>query len=338
MQQKYDEYFGKVTALILFYDQEEFVEECVLSVLNQNCPPIDIVLSDDASPDNSFEIIETCVKNYKGPHNVSLYRNTENMGVIRHFNTRVQELARPLIIPLGGDDVWELDRVRETVHFWVDNDFPTAISVNPMMIDSTGNQLRHWQESPPDSITINGLLGLEPAGRFFGGMHMDILNIFGPLSESVRNEDSQIFFRAALLSGGKALHKHVQYYRQHDANLSFDSQMIGATSEEWFNIHTAQLTNVSKMNLLWIRDAKVAFEAGHITTQVRDEIENILTSKNRTIDEIRKNLSGEKNYLRTTRLLTKKMNRPRESLRILASAVSNKLYTLLLKKRYTRVL
>ena len=181
MQNKYEKYYEKVTAFALVYNQEDFVEECVLSLLNQNCPPIEIIISDDASTDKSFEIIQKFIAEYNGPHKVVANKNVKNMGLIPHYNSCVKDTMGDFLIGIGGDDYWALDRVKKTVEFWVDNNFPAAICINPMMIDAKGNHLRRWQRNPPNTITAEGMLGLEPAGRYLGGFRKRLFDVFGPL-------------------------------------------------------------------------------------------------------------------------------------------------------------
>jgi glycosyltransferase involved in cell wall biosynthesis len=48
--------FPKVSVILFAYRHERFVAEAVASMLAQDCPPIQIVLSDDNSPDRTFDM------------------------------------------------------------------------------------------------------------------------------------------------------------------------------------------------------------------------------------------------------------------------------------------
>lgn len=47
-----------VSVIVPIYNSEKFLDECIQSVLNQTLKEIELILVDDASPDNSFEIMQ----------------------------------------------------------------------------------------------------------------------------------------------------------------------------------------------------------------------------------------------------------------------------------------
>ena len=54
-----------VTFGLISYKQEKFIEEAIKSALSQDYSPLEIVISDDCSLDNTFSIIEKVVSEYK---------------------------------------------------------------------------------------------------------------------------------------------------------------------------------------------------------------------------------------------------------------------------------
>lgn len=59
-----------VSFLLLTYDAEPFVKDAVSSALWQKYNPSEIVISDDASTDKTYEIVQTIVDSYDGPPQV----------------------------------------------------------------------------------------------------------------------------------------------------------------------------------------------------------------------------------------------------------------------------
>ena len=47
----------KISILITNYNKEKYIEECILSVLNQDSNNIEIIVLDNNSTDNSLKII-----------------------------------------------------------------------------------------------------------------------------------------------------------------------------------------------------------------------------------------------------------------------------------------
>lgn len=91
--------------ILLSYCQEDTIAAAVESLLDQKCEPLEIILSDDASPDRTFAIIEETVSGYSGPHTVIARRNDDNMGVNRHAELLINMAKADLMIFTAGDDI-----------------------------------------------------------------------------------------------------------------------------------------------------------------------------------------------------------------------------------------
>lgn len=91
--------------LLLTYNQNKFIKEAVTSVLQQECEPLQIVISDDASADSTFEIVKQVVGSYTGPHEVILNKNDSNMGLIGHLNKCIELSDAEYFIGAAGDDI-----------------------------------------------------------------------------------------------------------------------------------------------------------------------------------------------------------------------------------------
>ena len=58
----------KVSVCVVTYNQEKYIEDACKAALAQTYSPLEIIFSDDASPDKTFDIILENVKNYNGIH------------------------------------------------------------------------------------------------------------------------------------------------------------------------------------------------------------------------------------------------------------------------------
>ena len=95
----------RACVLLLAYNQQETIESAIDSVLGQQCEPIEIVLSDDASSDCSFELMQAAAERYRGPHSVRARRNATNLGIGQHYNELVRATRAPLLVTAAGDDI-----------------------------------------------------------------------------------------------------------------------------------------------------------------------------------------------------------------------------------------
>jgi glycosyltransferase involved in cell wall biosynthesis len=101
----------KVSVIIPSYNYGHFLIEAVESVLRQTYLPDEILLSDDASTDNTYEIMKIYAKKY--PKLIKLNRNAENLGIEKHFNTAVSKTSGDFVCFLGADNRFGSNYIEE---------------------------------------------------------------------------------------------------------------------------------------------------------------------------------------------------------------------------------
>ncbi|WP_264212583.1 glycosyltransferase family 2 protein [Leisingera thetidis] len=101
--------------ILLSYCQEDSISASVQSLLDQDCEPIEIIISDDASTDRTFEKIRQLADGYAGPHRVVARRNEANMGVNRHIELAISLASCDLMIWTAGDDRNAPDRAQRII-------------------------------------------------------------------------------------------------------------------------------------------------------------------------------------------------------------------------------
>ncbi len=110
----------KVSIIMPCYNQGAFVKEAIESVLNQTYQNIEIVCVNDASSDDSAEIIQDiCAKEQSIP--LIFIDHTENKGVIATRNEAIDVATGEYILPLDADDTLEPTFVEKAVKILDEN-------------------------------------------------------------------------------------------------------------------------------------------------------------------------------------------------------------------------
>lgn len=127
-----------VSFYIMTYNQEKFVASAIQAAFAQNYQELEIVISDDCSNDNTWNVILETVEKYQSIYNrkVILNRNEKNLGICRHINKIISLCSHDIIVCSAGDDISFPDRVRKTVAQF-------NISPNIMLVSS---QVRYIDE------------------------------------------------------------------------------------------------------------------------------------------------------------------------------------------------
>lgn len=108
----------RATFLLVTFNQAEFVAEAVNSALAQDYPNLQIIISDDSSSDETFEVARVAIENYDGAHRILLRRTSRNLGLIAHLYESARLADGELIIVAAGDDISYAHRVSALVDEW----------------------------------------------------------------------------------------------------------------------------------------------------------------------------------------------------------------------------
>ncbi len=113
----------KVTAVIVNYNKEPYISQCIESVINQSLQPIEIIIVDDGSTDNS-RIISS---RYAAAHPHVRYLNQENKGVSSARNKGLSYAKGEYVAFLDADDYVPADAYERLYKAAVKSDADTAI-------------------------------------------------------------------------------------------------------------------------------------------------------------------------------------------------------------------
>ncbi len=96
----------EITIIIPFYNESNYIEESVASVLCQTFDSIQLVLVDDASEDDS---LEKALKTAAEEKNIEIIRHQQNFGLAASRNSGLQRARGTYIMFLDADDQLESD-------------------------------------------------------------------------------------------------------------------------------------------------------------------------------------------------------------------------------------
>lgn len=104
----------KVDVLIPTYNREQYIEECLDSILNQTYKDINIIIYDDGSTDRTKQIIE----NYqKTNSNIQYIRGVENKGVSFARNILLENSSGDYIAWQDSDDISNPYRIEKSLNY-----------------------------------------------------------------------------------------------------------------------------------------------------------------------------------------------------------------------------
>jgi glycosyltransferase involved in cell wall biosynthesis len=196
-----------VTIILFAYNQEQYIREAIKSMFSQTYSNLEIILSDDCSFDNTFNIMKEMANNYKGRHNLILIQNKVNLGLIKHVNKVITEKAKGEIIVISaGDDISFSNRVEKTLEIFNSDEKIYSVSMNYKYIDKKGDFLKTKLNYKNGIFSIQDFVKKRqfPILGCTRAYKKELFDLFPKLDESCGVEDSNLVFRSLLL--GKIYH------------------------------------------------------------------------------------------------------------------------------------
>jgi len=224
-----------VTVLIDTFNHERFIEEAVVSVLEQDFPAteMEILVVDDESTDRTPEILRKFAPRVR-------VLTKKNGGQASAFNAGIPECRGEIVAFLDGDDWWAREKLSRVMAAMAEDPAVGIVGHGITVVHRDG---REQQEILRDGFlfqanNVEGARLFRVRRSFMGTSRMTIraplLAKIGRIPEMMpvgaQNArflcaDIYLFTLAAVLSPARILAEPLTYYRLHDANLYQMSEM-----------------------------------------------------------------------------------------------------------------
>ena len=217
---------GRVSVIVLCYDQQAFIGDAIESVLAQTHPDVEIVVADDGSTDGSVEIIRELAARHPAIVPVLSPRNT---GISGNLNRGLARCTGEFLAQLDGDDVMLPGKLERQVAFLRAHPEHAVCNHDVEVFDSrTGEVLYRWSDrhgtqggGPELELNTNYTFGRAPKTIPSAAlMRASAVPAHG-WDERLRWANDWLFGIEVLRHGTRGFVPEVLgRYRRHDGNIS----------------------------------------------------------------------------------------------------------------------
>ncbi|HAQ84981.1 MAG TPA: glycosyl transferase [Pseudomonas sp.] len=214
-----------VTVIIASYNHAPYIEESILSVIEQTYPNIELLVVDDGSKDDSVERIRRLHEKYGFD-----FRVQPNQGLSRTLNESIARAKGSLIAPLGSDDVMLSERIATQVAYMEGKPEVGICAGNIKTIDAQGNLIQKRCRARPFrrldfNSMFNALEDGPPAPTLL--FRREALQAVGGFDPTIRLEDLQVELKIAYAGYFiDVLSEVLAKYRVHGANTYKDRRFM----------------------------------------------------------------------------------------------------------------
>lgn len=210
-----------VTLVLMTTNQGPYLAESLDSALAQDYPRLTVLVTDNASQDETGALLEAAGRRPPGRHRLRTHRFATPLGgPAAHMTAALALVEDPLVVMQHGDDRSEPRRVSRLVEAFAD---PAVLLVHSAatVIDAAGRVIgeRRGADPPPPAQAAHYA---RVQGHVLGAtlaLRRALLERFPPLDDRAF-EDTTLPFRAALAGRIGYLPEPLLRYRRHGRNVT----------------------------------------------------------------------------------------------------------------------
>lgn len=218
----------KLSIIVLTYNHQDFITKAIEGVFMQKVNfPIELIICDDKSPDNTDKVIKSLIENTPSSIEVKYTQHSINKGATPNFYYALEQVTGDYIAFCEGDDYWTDENKLQTQYDFLEENreysicFHQAMNISPYPeIDNTLFSIvedrdytpleiyQHWIVHTATVMMIAATLKTE---AFKNTLKDTTLLYF----------DTALFLVASTLGKIRGFSKTMSVYRRHDLGLSF---------------------------------------------------------------------------------------------------------------------
>ena len=233
-----------VSVVMCVYNGEKYLKEQVDSILAQSYRPIELIIADDASTDDTRKIL----RQYENNSSVKIIYREKNIGLAKNFSLVAEEAAGTYIAFSDQDDIWIDNKIENLV-----NAIPgkPLVYSDSLLVDENGNSLNKKLSDIKKMYTGTDSRGYMFYSCVWGhGMLItkELLHRSSPMPGEIHH-DVWLAFKA-FQNGGIFFHNEtLTYYRRHDATstIAIPQKLQQREDEQRFHDYRKNLTWIQLM-------------------------------------------------------------------------------------------
>ena len=286
-----------MSMVLTCYNRQDYIKEAILSVFAQDYDgPMQLVIVDDASTDDSVRIIEETVQEHGAGWDVEIVKLKQNLGVAGATDAGWAKAKHDWILIVDGDDIQHANRCSMIAELSERYPGLGQVSFSMRNIDKKGNPFGYASygnmayEDAPDELYIDS--PMVNCRNHFGALegvdirscgaatafHRNVWDMWGPLCQGETcgmrfEQDPTWAFRVALskpILGSKQIGLE---YRMHGSNLSNIELAEGVAGIMQFERHQEKYQAFRASSLICkLRDLRRAMSDKYLTNWSAEEL------------------------------------------------------------------
>ncbi|GBU08438.1 alpha-1,3-rhamnosyltransferase WapR [Bacteroidales bacterium] len=210
-----------VSVVIPSYNHESYLEESVMSVINQTYKNIELIVIDDGSKDGSIALLQSLQAKFGFKLECQ-----ENMGLSKTLNKAIRSYCGgKYVCCLASDDIWTSDKIEKQVAYLEQHEEVALVYGRARVIDSSGavQNSQTKKAKIAKELSFDTLLVENRITALTSLFRRDVFDQLGAYNEDTVIEDWDMWLRIAFSYKVHFQDHEMGFYRMHETNTSNDA-------------------------------------------------------------------------------------------------------------------
>lgn len=217
------------TILLPTYNGQKYIKKMLESIILQDYRPIEVIISDDASKDNTTSIIDNYMKLHCNEGlSYRIIRNRKNVGLSGNISRAAKYVHGKYLFLADQDDIWKSNKISAQIEYMEKNDDCIMCICDRSIIDAEdkiicNSHFRYKQYNCRISQKWDYKMVLNNGPRYAANcicLRTDHLNKIFPIPRQLCSHDNFITIMAVHYGKIGWLNETLTLYRIHGGNLS----------------------------------------------------------------------------------------------------------------------
>ena len=247
-----------VSIILPVYNGASYLENAIVSVLNQTYRNFELIIIDDASTDHSLQIVEYYRRQ---DTRILAIRSSMRRGVAKTLNIGLRAAGGDFIARIDADDLWLPEKLEQQVKVFNSDPELLLLGTAKILIDQNGDVIYGKSDWPVYSYgdIRNNILKKNLFSHSSVMFRKSVLTVAGYYNEDYKNsEDYEYWIRIITRGKTEILRESLVQYRLHPEMISWQKRR----QQKFFVIKAK-----------WMGFSLLGFQPGYLPYLARDVYE-----------------------------------------------------------------
>lgn len=230
-----------VSIIIPSYNHEKYVEQAIMSIIDQTYRNLELIIIDDGSVDESPYVIKELVNKIDSSKKI-IFEIQDNMGLSKTLNKAIRMANGEYIAILASDDMYLPNKIEECVNVLSNAESNVcAVFSNGFIINENGVKMHQFYDNKHKKPWGKNVYKELLLGNWIAALSLlyrkSSLLECGLFDENLEIEDYDMLLRLAKIFELKYISKPLVLYRMHGLNCSNNKEKMNEHLESIYKKH-----------------------------------------------------------------------------------------------------